>query len=99
MGNLFILYFLFVGTKRQFSSVIEDCALSCDSHYVNQRWLGGMLTNWSTIKTCIENLQLFCGFILRFIFLVMFFLFILFFYFLINLKFVITVKIFVFYSY
>lgn len=28
-----------------------------NSHYVNQRWLGGMLTNWATMKVCIENLQ------------------------------------------
>nr|YP_009144907.1 ribosomal protein S2 [Euglenaria anabaena]AKJ83354.1 ribosomal protein S2 [Euglenaria anabaena] len=48
---------LFVGTKSQFSSIIETCAISCNSHYVTQRWLGGMLTNWSTIKTCIDNLQ------------------------------------------
>jgi len=48
---------LFVGTKPQFSSIIESCAVSCNSHYVTQRWLGGMLTNWSTIKTCIDKLQ------------------------------------------
>lgn len=61
MGDFSILDFLFVGTKRQFSPIIESCALSCNSHYVNHRWLGGMLTNWSTIKTCIDQLQLFCG--------------------------------------
>lgn len=49
--------FLFVGTKPQFSSVIESCALSCNSHFVTNRWLGGTLTNWSTIKLCIDNLQ------------------------------------------
>ena len=48
---------LFVGTKPQFGSIIEDCALKCNSHYVNKRWLGGMLTNWSTMKVCIENLK------------------------------------------
>nr|AST09060.1 ribosomal protein S2 [Eutreptiella pomquetensis] len=49
---------LFVGTKRQFASIIESCAEKSNSHYVNQRWLGGMLTNWSTMKVCIENLQI-----------------------------------------
>jgi len=48
---------LFVGTKRQFGPIIESCAQTSNSHYVNQRWLGGMLTNWSTMKVCIENLQ------------------------------------------
>lgn len=48
---------LFVGTRRQFVTVIENCALSCNSHYVTQRWLGGMLTNWFTMKTCIDSLQ------------------------------------------
>lgn len=48
---------LFVSTKPQFASVIQSYALSSGSHYVNQRWLGGMLTNWSTIKKCISSLQ------------------------------------------
>jgi small subunit ribosomal protein S2 len=48
---------LFVGTKPQFSSVIESYALKSNCHYVTHRWLGGMLTNWSTIKICINNLQ------------------------------------------
>ena len=48
---------LFVGTKPQFGSIIEDCALKCNAHYVNKRWLGGMLTNWSTMEVCIENLK------------------------------------------
>ena len=48
---------LFVGTKRQFGTIIESCAVASNSHYVNQRWLGGMLTNWATMKVCIENLQ------------------------------------------
>lgn len=48
---------LFVGTKRQFSSLIKNYAIKCNCSYVNQRWLGGMLTNWSTIKLCIGKLQ------------------------------------------
>lgn len=56
---------LFVGTKPQFSSVIEACAVKCNCNYVTQRWLGGMLTNWSTIKICIDNLQTFCDFTTR----------------------------------
>lgn len=48
---------LFVSTKPQFASVIQTYALNSGSHYVNQRWLGGMLTNWSTIKKCISGLQ------------------------------------------
>jgi small subunit ribosomal protein S2 len=49
---------LFVSTKRQFTNVIENHANFSNSHYITQRWLGGMLTNWNTIKLCIENLQL-----------------------------------------
>jgi small subunit ribosomal protein S2 len=48
---------LFVGTKRQAAPVIEKAAIQCDAHYVNQRWLGGMLTNWSTMTTCIDKLK------------------------------------------
>lgn len=48
--------FLFVGTKKQVSSLIADAAKECDSFYLNQRWLGGMLTNWQTIKTSIARL-------------------------------------------
>nr|YP_010700417.1 ribosomal protein S2 [Phacus arnoldii]WCH63544.1 ribosomal protein S2 [Phacus arnoldii] len=35
-----------------------SCAINSNSYYVTQRWLGGMLTNWITIKNCIENLKL-----------------------------------------
>ncbi|HCF30763.1 MAG TPA: 30S ribosomal protein S2, partial [Cyanobacteria bacterium UBA11049] len=49
--------FLFVGTKRQAAGIVAQEALRCGSHYVNQRWLGGMLTNWSTIKTRVERLK------------------------------------------
>lgn len=48
---------LFIGTKTQFASVIENCALKSNSYYVTQRWLGGMLTNWLTVKTCLEKLE------------------------------------------
>ena len=48
---------LFVGTKRQAAPIIKSAAEECDSFYVNQRWLGGMLTNWSTIRTCIDKLN------------------------------------------
>jgi small subunit ribosomal protein S2 len=49
--------FLFVGTKRQAAGVIQQEATRCGAHYVNQRWLGGTLTNWFTIKTRIEYLK------------------------------------------
>lgn len=49
---------LFVGTKKQFANIIEVYANKANAYYVNQRWLGGMLTNWSTMQTCIENLKL-----------------------------------------
>ena len=48
---------LFVGTKRQAAGLIAQEAARCGSYYVNQRWLGGMLTNWTTIKTRIERLK------------------------------------------
>ena len=49
--------FLFVGTKRQAAGIIAQEAARCGGYYVNQRWLGGMLTNWTTIKTRIERLK------------------------------------------
>jgi small subunit ribosomal protein S2 len=49
--------FLFVGTKRQASAVIAQEADRCGAYYVNQRWLGGILTNWFTIKTRVERLK------------------------------------------
>ena len=48
--------FLFVGTKKQVSSLIADAAQECDAFYLNQRWLGGTLTNWQTIKMSIARL-------------------------------------------
>jgi small subunit ribosomal protein S2 len=49
--------FLFVGTKRQASAVISQEADRCGAYYVNQRWLGGILTNWFTIRTRVERLK------------------------------------------
>nr|BDA99296.1 ribosomal protein S2 [Cryptomonas sp. NIES-3952] len=49
--------FLFVGTKRQAASVICQEADRCGAYYINQRWLGGILTNWFTIKTRVERLK------------------------------------------
>ena len=49
--------FLFVGTKRQAASVVCQEAERCGSYYINQRWLGGILTNWFTIKTRVERLK------------------------------------------
>ena len=49
--------FLFVGTKRQASALIAQEAKRCNSYYVNHRWLGGMLTNWVTLKSRIARLK------------------------------------------
>ena len=49
--------FLFIGTKRQASTLIAQEAVRCNSYYVNHRWLGGMLTNWSTLKKRITYLK------------------------------------------
>lgn len=49
--------FLFLGTKRQAAGIIAKEAIRSNSYYVNQRWLGGMLTNWITIKSRVERLQ------------------------------------------
>ncbi len=48
---------LFVGTKKQAQDAIKEEALRCNMHYVNCRWLGGMLTNFKTIKTRIARLK------------------------------------------
>ncbi|WP_375318041.1 30S ribosomal protein S2 [Spiroplasma endosymbiont of Virgichneumon dumeticola] len=47
---------LFVGTKKQAKDVVKDLAISCNSPYVTERWLGGLLTNFKTIKTSIKSL-------------------------------------------
>jgi small subunit ribosomal protein S2 len=48
---------LFVGTKRQAQEPIAQAARSCGQHFVNHRWLGGMLTNWRTISGSIKRLK------------------------------------------
>ncbi len=48
---------LFVGTKRAASESIKAAAESCDQFYVNNRWLGGMLTNWKTVRQSIKRLK------------------------------------------
>lgn len=48
---------LFVGTKRQAATVIAQEATRCGMYYVNQRWLGGMLTNWTTIRSRVDRLK------------------------------------------
>ena len=48
---------LFIGTKLQANNIIKNYALECNQFYVNKRWLGGMLTNWSTISNSINHLK------------------------------------------
>ena len=48
---------LFVGTKRQAQEPIAQAARSCGQHFVNHRWLGGMLTNWKTISQSIKRMK------------------------------------------
>jgi small subunit ribosomal protein S2 len=47
---------LMVGTKKQAQDIIKDYALKCESSYVNQRWLGGLLTNFEVIRGSVERL-------------------------------------------
>nr|AIT94190.1 ribosomal protein S2 [Marsupiomonas sp. NIES 1824] len=49
--------FLFVGTKNQAEEIIVEKATEAGAFYVNHRWLGGMLTNWKTMKTSIDKLK------------------------------------------
>jgi small subunit ribosomal protein S2 len=49
--------FLFVGTNRLSASIIAQQAKRCDAYYINYRWLGGMLTNWSTVQKQITRLK------------------------------------------
>ncbi len=49
--------FLFLGTKRQAAGIVAKEAVRSNSFYVNQRWLGGMLTNWVTIKARVDRLN------------------------------------------
>jgi len=49
---------IFVGTKKQASEAIEKAAIDCGMPYVNHRWLGGMLTNYPTMKKSIRKLEI-----------------------------------------
>ena len=48
---------LFVGTKKQAQEAIKDEALRCNMYYVNARWLGGMMTNFKTMRTRVDRLN------------------------------------------
>ena len=48
---------LFVGTKKQAQECMKEAAISCGMFYIDQRWLGGMLTNFQTIRTRVERLK------------------------------------------
>jgi len=48
---------LFVGTKKQAKAIIKEQAERCDSFYVSERWLGGMLTNFNTVRKSIKKLM------------------------------------------
>ena len=50
-------HILFIGTKKQAQEIIKEEASRCGMFYVNQRWLGGMLTNFQTIKKSIKRLE------------------------------------------
>ena len=47
---------LFVGTKKQAQSIVEEEAKRCGMYFINQRWIGGVLTNFTTIQTRIDHL-------------------------------------------
>ncbi|ARU42725.1 30S ribosomal protein S2 [Armatimonadetes bacterium Uphvl-Ar2] len=48
---------LFVGTKKQAQTAVKEAAIRCGQHFVVERWLGGMLTNWETIQNRISRLK------------------------------------------
>ena len=48
---------LFVGTKKQAQECIKEAAIKCNMYYVDQRWLGGMLTNFNTIQGRVARLK------------------------------------------
>ena len=48
---------LFVGTKRQATDHVAEAAKRCGQYYINERWLGGLLTNWNTIQVSIRTLR------------------------------------------
>lgn len=49
--------FMFVGTKRQAQDAVEEEAKRCNQYYVNQRWLGGLLTNFQTVQKSIQKMK------------------------------------------
>ena len=48
---------LFVATKHQAKDIVKDAAERCGQYYVNNRWLGGMMTNWTTVSQSIRRLK------------------------------------------
>jgi len=48
---------LFVGTKRQAQDAVAEEAKRCAQYYINQRWLGGLLTNWVTVQKSVKRLK------------------------------------------
>ncbi len=48
---------LFVGTKKQAQNSIEQAAVKCGMDYVNNRWIGGLLTNFATVRKSLERLK------------------------------------------
>lgn len=48
---------LFVGTKRQAQEIIVREAQRCEMYYIHQRWLGGLMTNWATVKKSVDKLR------------------------------------------
>lgn len=48
---------VFVGTKRQAQKAVEAAATRCGMHFVSERWLGGMLTNFRTIRSRLQRLE------------------------------------------
>ena len=49
--------FIFIGTKRQAAPIISDEGQKCGKYYINHRWLGGILTNWSTVQNRVHYLK------------------------------------------
>ncbi len=49
--------FIFIGTKRQAAPIIADEGQKCGEYYINHRWLGGILTNWSTVQNRVHYLK------------------------------------------
>ena len=48
---------LFVGTKRQAQEIIVREAARCEMYYIHQRWLGGLMTNWNTVKKSVDKMR------------------------------------------